>query len=166
MSGADEGKSHHDVTRLAFAMLVVAGVGASLVVWQVLQTPATSLLARRGDTPPPTVPAASLAVAAAPVTPALIAGGGALVQLQCAGCHDTSQRLVGPSWQAISERFAAMATQDAICGDGRGLIGVGISHPVPGWDGYPPGPAGIDLSPDDRAAIAAWVLDVAKRGTK
>jgi cytochrome c551/c552 len=164
MSGADEGKPHHGLTRLALVMLVVAGVGASLVAWQVLRTPATSLLARRGDTPPPTAPATG--PAAGPVTPALIARGGTLVQLQCAGCHDTAQRLVGPSWQAIGDRYAAMATQDPICGDGRGLIGDGISHPVPGWDGYPPGPTGIDLSPDDRTAIAAWVLDVAKRGTK
>ncbi|GGF32172.1 hypothetical protein GCM10011611_42930 [Aliidongia dinghuensis] len=157
--------SHHGVTRLALAMLVVVLVVASLVAWQVLQTPATAVPIRAGEDPPVSL-AASPSVTAVAVTPALIAHGDTLIRQQCAGCHDTAQRLVGPSWQAIAAHYAAMATQDPICGDGRGLIGNAVSHPAPGWDGYPPGPTGIDLSPDDRTAIAAWVLDVAKRGTK
>ena len=162
MSGATGNDAHHGVTRLAVTMLLLAMAAASVVAWAALRTPATSLLARRGETVPP----ASIGSTASAITPALIERGAALAGMQCAGCHDADHRLVGPSWTAIGRRYASMAKLDPICGDGRGLIGDGASHPEPGWDGYPPGPTNIELSPDDRTAIAAWVLSVAQGAVK
>jgi mono/diheme cytochrome c family protein len=152
MSGSIGEISHQGVTRLAVAMLLLALCAASVVAWLALNTPGTSFLVRRGDG----LPGSVYAISANPVTPALIEQGADIVRAQCAGCHDPTHRLVGPSWTAIGKRYAAMAALDAICGDGRSLIGDGASHPAPAWDGYPPGPTNIGLSPDDRAAVAAW----------
>lgn len=162
MSATSGDTPHHGITRLAVSMLILAAGTATVLSCLTLATPGISLLTRRGDA----VPSTSSTSNSIPITRALIQQGAALVGLQCAGCHEREHRLVGPSWIAIGQRYARMAKLDAICGDGRGLIAAGAAHPAPGWDDYPPGPASLELSPLDRAAIAAWVLDLARGETK
>ena len=162
MSATSGDTPRHGITRLAVSMLILAAVTATVLSCLTLVTPGISLLTRRGDA----VPETSTASNPRPMTRALIQQGAALVGLQCAGCHEPQHRLVGPSWIAIGQRYARMAKLDSICGDGRGLIAAGATHPTPGWDGYPPGPASPYLSSLDRGAIAAWVLDLTRGGTK
>ncbi|WP_264081968.1 hypothetical protein [Pseudomonas khorasanensis] len=75
-------------------------------------------------------------------------------------------RLEGPPWLAIVARYQAEIGADPMGADALELMNSAIGHPRPGWDGYPPGPASIALTPDARLALAAWILSHAREENK
>jgi len=86
-------------------------------------------------------------------TPGLMERGAALQRLQCAGCHTSSRREIGPSYAAIAERYHCHRVE----------LSAAIGHPEPGWADYPPGPSGAQLAQDDRSALVYWILNTGGR---
>ena len=143
------------VRPLAVAMVVVVMLVGSALAWQVIRNPGVATVEiRRGE----------LAPAAPGASPTLAAGdaerGGQIAQAQCSGCHTTDRRLIGPSWASIAARYEPAT--DAVSRE-RCIprIITAVEHPRPGWDGYPPGPA-LKLPTADRAALAAYILDIGR----
>lgn len=87
-------------------------------------------------------------------TPGLMERGVALQRLQCAGCHASGRREIGPSYAAIAERYHCRPVE----------LSAAIGHPKPGWADYPPGPAGPRLARDDQSALVYWILDAGGTG--
>ena len=83
------------------------------------------------------------------VTPGLLERGATLQRMECAGCHSDDRREIGPSYEAIAERYHCRPDE---------LIAA-IGHPKPGWADYPPGPDGSRRTPDDQAALSYWILN-------
>ena len=79
-------------------------------------------------------------------------------QRQCAGCHEMTTRSSAPSYREIVTfyryRFAS-AVGDP---DLRSRLASAVTHPWPGWGNFAPGPAESGLSPEDRTAVASWIL--------
>ena len=86
-------------------------------------------------------------------TPGLIERGATMERRQCAGCHATRTREVGPSFAAIAERYHCSPVE----------LSAAIGHPAPGWTDYPLGPAGPPLSRDDQSALVYWTLNAGGR---
>ena len=87
-------------------------------------------------------------------TPSLMERGLALQRLQCAGCHETGGREIGPSYAVIAERYHCRPVE----------LSAAIGHPKPGWTDYPPGPVGPPLAGDDQSALVYWILNTGDRG--
>ncbi len=87
-------------------------------------------------------------------TPGLMERGVALQRLQCAGCHSSGRREIGPSYAAIAERYHCRPVE----------LSAAIGHPKPGWADYPPGPAGPPLARDDQSALVYWILNTGGSG--
>ena len=86
--------------------------------------------------------------------PGLMERGTALERLQCAGCHASGRREIGPSYAAIAERYHCRPAE----------LSAAMGHPKPGWADYPPGPASPPLARDDRSALVYWILNTGGRG--
>lgn len=73
----------------------------------------------------------------------------------CMACHAVDKKLVGPSYQDISKKYAGQADAEAKLTDSIRKGGSGKWGPVP----MPAQPA---LSEADAKTLAAWVLGGAK----
>jgi cytochrome c551/c552 len=100
---------------------------------------------------------------------ALVNRGYEISERQCAGCHEMTTRSSAPSYREIvtfySRGFAGAAGGMGL----RSRLASAVTHPQPGWGNFAPGPAEPGLSPEDRMAIASWMLnsfDVKKNADK
>jgi len=82
------------------------------------------------------------------LTPQRVHQGAFLQTMQCAGCHDLERREIGPSFRAIAHLYKGRSAE----------LAEAIGHPQQGWADYPPGPAQLSLSKDDRISLVAWIL--------
>ncbi|MDU9404188.1 hypothetical protein RTH46_17000 [Pseudomonas sp. zfem004] len=155
MSDPTPDTSNHGVSRAALGMTIGVLALGTLISWTVIRTQATADIIRRGDTPPAQITAVVDTAQAA----ALIDTGAVVIQQQCAGCHDLTQRLVAPSWTAIAERYKSVIGTQPLNADALAVLIAALAHPNPGWDGYAPGPTNIRLSEEEAAGAAAWVLE-------
>ncbi|MHC8300827.1 c-type cytochrome [Pseudomonas sp. ZS1P83] len=154
MSDPTPNTSGHGVSRAALSMTIGVLALGTLISWTVIRTQATADITRRGDAPPAEITAVVDTEQAA----VLIGVGAAVIQQRCAGCHDSTQRLVAPSWTAVLDRYKSVIGAQPLNADALALMVTAITHPRPGWDGYAAGPANIPLSDEEATGTAAWVL--------
>ena len=89
---------------------------------------------------------------------ALLNRGSQISQRQCAGCHEMFTRSSAPSYQEIVTFYRRGIPASAGNPDLRSRLATAVPHPRPGWGNFAPGPLESDLSPDDRIAVAVWIL--------
>lgn len=145
---------HGGIQAAALAMIVGALLLGTLLAWIIVRQRAASEITVRGDSGPS---GGELKIDPA-VALTLVNRGASLVQMQCSGCHASTERLAGPSWRAIVDRARQQLKQDPFCGVGLALVANAVTHPSPGWDGYASGPQQTMFTGDDRVALAAWIL--------
>src|SRR5258707_14743020 len=85
--------------------------------------------------------------------------GSQISQRQCAGCHEMSTRSSAPSYQEIVNFYRRDIPASAGNPDLQSRLASAVTHPRPGWGNFAPGPPESDLSPDDRTAVASWILN-------
>lgn len=90
---------------------------------------------------------------------ALVDRGYQISQRQCAGCHEMTTRSSAPSYQEIVTFYRREFPRAASDSDLRPRLGLAVTHPQPGWGNFAPGPAESGLSPEDRIAVASWILN-------
>jgi cytochrome c551/c552 len=88
----------------------------------------------------------------------LVARGSQIERRQCAGCHDMYTRSTGPSYQEVVTFYEHHSMDPAGASDLLTRLSSAIAHPQPGWGNFAPGPAQVDLSLDDRTAVASWMV--------
>jgi cytochrome c551/c552 len=88
----------------------------------------------------------------------LVTRGSQIAQRQCAGCHDMYTRSTGPSYQEVVTFYEHHSMDPGGASDLLTRLSSAIAHPQPGWGNFAPGPAQVDLSPDDRTAVASWMV--------
>lgn len=100
-------------------------------------------------------PAAALAALAALLLGALSAPVHASADLakarNCSACHAAEKKLIGPSWRDVANRYASDRDAPARLAKKIREGGVGA------W-GQIPMPANPQVSADEAAALARWVL--------
>ena len=84
--------------------------------------------------------------------------GSQISQRQCAGCHQMFTRSSAPSYQEIVNFYRRQFPASAGNSDLQSRLAAAVTHPQPGWDNFALGPSESDLSPDDRIAVASWIL--------
>jgi len=84
--------------------------------------------------------------------------GARISQRQCAGCHQTATRSSAPSYREIVTFYRQKVSGSLDGPDVNSRLASAVTHPRPGWGNFPPGPLQSDLSPEDRVAIASWIL--------
>src|SRR5258706_12079147 len=84
--------------------------------------------------------------------------GSQISERQCAGCHEMFTRSSAPSYQEIVNFYRRQFPASAGNLDLQSRLAAAVTHPRPGWGNFAPGPLESDLSPDDRIAVAAWIL--------
>ncbi len=89
---------------------------------------------------------------------ALLERGSQISQRQCAGCHEMFSRSSAPSYQEIVNFYRREIPASAGNSDLQSRLAAAVTHPLPGWDNFSRGPLESDVSPDDRMAVAAWIL--------
>jgi cytochrome c551/c552 len=89
---------------------------------------------------------------------ALLDRGSQISQRQCAGCHEMFTRSTAPSYQEIVSSYRRRFPASAGNSDFRSRLATAVTHPQPGWGNFAPGPLEAGLSPDDRIAVATWIL--------
>jgi cytochrome c551/c552 len=89
---------------------------------------------------------------------AMVARGSQIQQQQCAGCHEMSKRSTGPSYQEIVTFYLHHSADRDKKSDLPTRLSSAVAHPQPGWGNFAPGPAQLRLSPEDRVALASWLL--------
>jgi len=80
-------------------------------------------------------------------------------QRQCAGCHEMTTRSSAPSYQQIVTFYRREFPTAAGDSDLRPRLASAVTHPQPGWGNFAPGPPESGLSPNDRIALASWMLN-------
>ena len=90
---------------------------------------------------------------------ALLDRGSQISQRQCAGCHEMATRSSAPSYREIVSFYRREFPMSAGNPDLRSRLASAVTHPRPGWGNFAPGPSESGLSPDDRIALASWILD-------
>jgi cytochrome c551/c552 len=88
----------------------------------------------------------------------LVARGSQIAQRQCAGCHDMFKRSTGPSYQEVVTFHEHHCVDPGGAADLLARLSSAVAHPQPGWGNFAPGPAQVDLSLDDRTAVASWMV--------
>jgi cytochrome c551/c552 len=88
----------------------------------------------------------------------LLERGSQISQRQCAGCHEMFARSSAPSYQEIVNFYRRQFPASAGNFDLQSRLAAAVTHPRPGWGNFAPGPLESDLSPDDRIAVAVWIL--------
>lgn len=88
----------------------------------------------------------------------LVDRGARISQRQCAGCHQTAIRSSGPSYQEIVTFYREEMSASLDGPDLNSRLSSAVTHPRPGWGNFPPGPLQSNLSPEDRVAVASWIL--------
>ena len=112
-----------------------------------------------GDLPrKPVAAAAPSAPAEIQIDSAEIARGHEIDQLRCAGCHEMSTRSAGPSYQEVVAFYLNGSSDRNDKSDLLTQLSAAAAHPQPGWSNFAPGPAQPGLSPEDRIAVASWLL--------
>lgn len=99
-------------------------------------------------------------VSFAPVTQANSDGEKTLIlakQNACLGCHAVNKKIVGPSFQAVAEKYKNDPNAQSF------LINK-ISKGGSGSWGVVPMPANTKLTPAELAALSAWILRGAPSG--
>jgi cytochrome c551/c552 len=89
---------------------------------------------------------------------ALLNRGFQISERQCAGCHEMFTRSSAPSYQEIVNFYRRQFPASAGNLDLQPRLASAVTHPRPGWGNFAPGPLESDLSPDDRIAVAGWIL--------
>ena len=72
-------------------------------------------------------------------------------QNACLGCHAINKKIVGPSFQAVAEKYKSDANAQAFLKNKIAKGGAGS------W-GVVPMPANTKLNDADLSALAAWIL--------
>ena len=90
---------------------------------------------------------------------ALLDRGSQISQRQCAGCHEGGTRTSAPSYQEIVIFYRRGFPNAAGNPDLRSRLASAVTHPRPGWGNFTPGPPESGLSPEDRIAVASWILN-------
>ena len=90
---------------------------------------------------------------------ALLDRGSEISQRQCAGCHEGATRTSAPSYQEIVIFYRRGFPNAAGNPDLRSRLASAVTHPRPGWGNFAPGPPEAGLSPEDRIAVASWILN-------
>jgi cytochrome c len=86
-------------------------------------------------------------VAAAGKSPAALAS-----QFACVACHAPAAKLVGPSWQDVAARYASRSDAATYLASKIRAGGQGVWGPIPM-------PAQAQVSVDDAALLAGWILE-------
>src|SRR6266481_6453199 len=89
---------------------------------------------------------------------ALLSRGSQISQRQCAGCHEMATLSNAPSYQEIVTFYRRGFPTSAGNLDLRSRLASAVTHPRPGWGNFAPGPSESGLSPDERIALASWIL--------
>ncbi len=89
----------------------------------------------------------SAPVAAAGKSPAALAS-----QFACVACHAPAAKLVGPSWQDVAARYASRSDAATYLASKIRAGGQGVWGPIPM-------PAQAQVSVDDAALLAGWILE-------
>ena len=89
---------------------------------------------------------------------ATVARGYEIDQRRCAGCHEMSTRSTAPSYKEIVTFYLHQPAGRDEKSDLLARLSSAATHPQPGWGNFAPGPPQLDLSPEDRAAVAGWLL--------
>ena len=112
-----------------------------------------------GDLPRKPVAAAALSVSTnLQIESATVARGYQIDQRQCAGCHEMFTRSTGPSYQEVVTFYLHHAVDPNEKSDLLTRLSSAVAHPQPGWGNFAPGPVQLRLSPEDRIAVASWLL--------
>jgi mono/diheme cytochrome c family protein len=90
---------------------------------------------------------------------ALLDRGSEISQRQCAGCHEGATRSSAPSYWEIVRFYRREFPNAAGDADLRSRIASAVTHPRPGWGNFASGPPESGLSPEDRIAVASWILN-------
>jgi cytochrome c551/c552 len=90
---------------------------------------------------------------------ALLDRGSEISQRQCAGCHEGATRSSAPSYWEIVRFYRREFPNAAGDADLRSRIASAGTHPRPGWGNFASGPPESGLSPEDRIAVASWILN-------
>jgi cytochrome c551/c552 len=90
---------------------------------------------------------------------ALVNRGYEISQRQCAGCHEMTMRSNAPSYREIVTFYRRQFPATTGDPDLRSRLASAVTHPQPGWGNFAPGPPDSGLSPDDRVALATWMLN-------
>lgn len=96
---------------------------------------------------------------------ALVDRGYEISQRQCAGCHEMATRSSGPSYREIVAFYRRGLAGSAGKSGLLSRLSAAETHPSPGWGNFAPGPAEPGLSPEDRTAVASWLLHCFDRET-
>jgi cytochrome c551/c552 len=112
-----------------------------------------------GDLPRRPVAAAVLSIPPnIQIEGAAVARGLEIEHRQCAGCHEMATRSSAPSYQEIVAFYLHRSADRNEKSDLLTRLSSAVGHPQPGWGNFAPGPAESDLSPEDRVAVASWIL--------
>jgi cytochrome c551/c552 len=112
-----------------------------------------------GDLPRKPVAAAVLSIPPnIEIEGAATARGLEIERRQCAGCHETSTRSTGPSYQEVLTFYLHHSAAPVVFCDLLNQLSSAVGHPQPGWGNFAPGPAESGLSLEDRVAVASWIL--------
>jgi cytochrome c551/c552 len=88
----------------------------------------------------------------------MLARGSQIEQRHCAGCHDMFTRSTGPSYQEVVTFYQHHASEREGASDLLSRVSAAIDHPQPGWGNFAPAPPQVNLSLEDRIAVASWML--------
>ena len=112
-----------------------------------------------GESPREPVAAAGMVLPQAPQEDsALLDRASQISQRQCAGCHEMATRSSAPSYREIVTFYRRGFSTAASNPDLRSRLASAVTHPRAGWGNFAPGPSESGLSPDDRIALASWIL--------
>lgn len=90
-----------------------------------------------------------------------VARGATLHERSCAGCHDRTERGVGPAYAAILASYRAAAGTGSVEGRLLSALARATTHPAPAWPAFAAPTSPPVLARDDEDAFAYWLL----RGT-
>ena len=94
---------------------------------------------------------------------AQLARGLQIEQQDCAGCHEMSARSSGPSYRQIVTFYLQQAGPLGKNRDLLSELAAAVAHPQPGWANFTPGPPESSLAPEDRIAVASWILNLGQK---
>jgi cytochrome c551/c552 len=94
---------------------------------------------------------------------AVLARGFQIEQRECAGCHETTARSSGPSYQEILNFYRHQSPLANGKSQLISALAAAAVHPQPGWANFEHGPAEADLSVEDRFALASWIVNVGQK---